>query len=205
MSQLDRWWPIPGAEALRDELAAAYADPHRGYHDTRHLTDVLQRIDELLDADDLGVDRTTVRLAAWFHDGVYDGRPGAEERSAQWAEQSLPAVGVSPDRVAEVARLVRMTERHRPAEDDPAGGVLCDADLGILAADPERYDEYTSAVRREYAQVPDVAFAEGRSAILRDLVAKDTLFHTTYAREHWEARARANVAAELKRLSAGSS
>lgn len=205
MTQLDRWWPLPGAEALRDELAAAYADPHRGYHDTRHLTEVLQRIDELLDTDDLGVDRTTVRLAAWFHDSVYDGRPGAEERSAQWAEQSLPAVGVAPDRVAEVARLVRMTEHHCPAEDDRPGAVLSDADLGILAADPQRYADYTSAVRREYAHVPDRAFAEGRSAILRELVAKATLFHTAYAREHWEARARANVAAELERLSAGTS
>lgn len=205
MTQIDHWWPLPAAEALRDELAAAYADPHRDYHDIVHLTEVLERIDELLDADDLGVDRTTLRLAAWFHDGVYDGRPGAEERSAQWAERSLPAVGVTPARVAEVARLVRMTERHRPAEDDPAGGVLCDADLGILAADPQRYADYTSAVRREYAHVPDRAFAEGRSAILRDLVAKATIFHTAYAREHWEVRARANVAAELKRLSAGNS
>jgi predicted metal-dependent HD superfamily phosphohydrolase len=203
LTQLDRWWPLPAAEALRDELAAAYAEPRRGYHDTRHLTEVLQRIDELLDADDFGVDRTTVRLAAWFHDGVYDGRPGAEERSAQWAEQSLPAVGVTPDRVAEVTRLVRMTEHHRPAEDDHSGAVLSDADLGILAADPQRYADYTSAVRREYAHVPDRAFAEGRSAILRDLLAKATLFHTAYAREHWEAPARANVAAELERLSSG--
>jgi predicted metal-dependent HD superfamily phosphohydrolase len=203
LTQLDRWWPLPAAAALRDELAAAYADPRRGYHDTRHLTEVLQRIDELLDADDLGVDRTTVRLAAWFHDGVYDGRPGAEERSAQWAEQSLPAVGVTPDRVAEVTRLVRMTEHHRPAEDDHSGAVLSDADLGILAADPQRYADYTSAVRREYAHVPDRAFAEGRSAILRDLLAQATLFHTAYAREHWEAPARANVTAELERLSSG--
>jgi predicted metal-dependent HD superfamily phosphohydrolase len=43
-------------------------------------------------------------------------------------------------------------------------------------------------------------FRTGRAAILRDLVGKPHLFHTTWARTHWEATARANVAAELARL-----
>ena len=55
-------------------------------------------------------------------------------------------------------------------------------------------------MRREYAHVPDDEFAAGRGAILRDLLAKPTLFHTAYAREHWEATARTNVARELAEL-----
>ena len=50
--------------------------------------------------------------------------------------------------------------------------------------------------------MPDEQFAAGRAAILRDLLAKPTLFHTTYARTHWEERARANVARELAELDA---
>ena len=189
MSLPDRW-PPAGREDLRDALLAAYADPKRGYHDTLHLTEVLDRIDEL--AATTAFDRDAVVLAAWFHDAVYDGQPGAEERSALWA---LEALGDE-----EVARLVRLTERHRPADDDPNGCVLSDADLAILAAPAERYREYAATVRREYGHVPDEAFAASRSAILRDLLAKPTLFHTEHARTHWEAAARANVERELSEL-----
>ena len=99
--------------------------------------------------------------------------------------------------VAEVARLVRLTESHRPAESDLSGCVLSDADLAILAAPDGRYAEYVTAVRREYSHVPERAFRQGRAAILQDLLAKPHLFHTAYAREHWEATARANVRREL--------
>ena len=66
----------------------------------------------------------------------------------------------------EVARLVRLTERHLPADDDANGCVLSDADLAILAATPERYAEYAADVRREYAHVPDDLFRAGRAAVL---------------------------------------
>ena len=198
MDLADRW-PLPGSPDLRDELLAAWSEPHRGYHDLRHLAEVLDRVDELGSAG-VGFDRLAVVLAAWFHDGVYDGQPGAEERSAAWAEASLPGVGTPGDTVAEVARLVRLTESHRPADEDRNGCVLSDADLAILAAPAARYTEYVAAVREEYAHVPDSAFAEGRAAILRDLLAKPHLFHTGHAREHWEESARANVEAELRAL-----
>jgi len=191
-------WPLTGRDNLHEALLAAYADQSRGYHDTRHLAEVLDRIAEM--AETTTFDRRAVVLAAWFHDAVYDGQPGAEERSARWA---LAEFGDRPDGDVdgqEVARLVRLTEHHRPDDDDVNGCVLSDADLAILAAPADRYDEYTADVRREYAEVPDDAFAAGRAAILRDLIAKPRLFHTAHARTHWEARARANVERELSVL-----
>ena len=194
MSDLDRFWPAGLPAALRGRLEAAYADPGRGYHDLLHLTEVLTHVDELTSPDD--PTREAVLLAAWFHDAVYDGRVDDEERSARLALSSLGDTPLGQ----EVARLVRLTATHRPADDDHAGQVLCDADLGILAAAPERYASYTAGVRREYAHVPDADFAVGRTAVLRDLLAKPTLFHTDRARRLWETRARANVEAELARL-----
>jgi predicted metal-dependent HD superfamily phosphohydrolase len=190
-------WPLAGAEAVRDELLSAYADPARGYHDTRHLSEVLGRLEELAGAG-TSFERLPVELAAWFHDGVYDGGPDAEERSAAWAEDAL--AGLDRALVAEVARLVRLTETHRPADDDPNGCALSDADLAILAAPTSRYEEYVADVRREYAHVSDDDFRAGRAAILTDLLSKPHLFHTAHAREHWEPAARANVELELTRL-----
>ena len=193
-------WPLPGDRALGAQLVASYAHPDRGYHDTRHLSEVLERLQELALHGE-SFDRMPVVLAAWFHDSVYDAHPDTERRSAAWAAEVLPGL-VEPAVVEEVVRLVLLTEHHRPADDDRNGGALSDADLAILAAGPERYAEYVAAVRREYASVDDRDFAAGRAAILRDLLAKPHLFHTTHARSSWEATARANVAAELAGLAA---
>ncbi|CUR59595.1 conserved hypothetical protein [metagenome] len=191
MTELSHWWPLHDQDALLSELEAAYADPSRGYHDTRHLEEVFERLVEL--APSTPFDREPVLLAAWFHDAVYDGQPGAEERSAQWAEAAL----AQHPQVAEVARLA---EHHRPADADLNGCALSDADLGILAASPQRYEQYVASVRREYAHVEEGDFAAGRAAILTDLLAKPTLFHTEHARAEWESVARANVEAEISRL-----
>src|SRR5690242_10178847 len=79
-------WPLPDT-GLRDDLVAAYSSD-RGYHDLRHLAEVLARIDEL-DAAGEPFHRLPVVLAAWFHDGVYDGVAGDEARSASWADRAL--------------------------------------------------------------------------------------------------------------------
>lgn len=190
-------WPLAVGQELRDSLLTAYGGPGRHYHDLRHLGEVLGRLDELAAA---GVAVSTpARLAAWFHDAVYDGAPEPERRSAEWAQAALAAY-VGPVDAAEVARLVRVTESHRPDAGDQAGAALCDADLAILASDAPRYSEYVAGVREEYAHLSDELFERGRAAVLEALHDTPTLFHTAYAREHWEAAARANLARELTGL-----
>ena len=193
-------WPLDAGHDVRDEVLAAYADPERGYHDTTHLAEVLGRIEALAQAGTT-FERLPVLLAAWFHDSVYDGERDAEERSAAWAEESLPAL-CDAATVAEVVRLVRPTETHRPEEGDAEGCALSDADLGILAAPAQRYAAYVAAVRTEYAHLDDVTFTEGRALVLADLLDKPRLFHTGFAVEHWEAPARANASRELEELRA---
>ena len=180
------------------ELLGRYAEPHRRYHDLAHLDDVLRNVDVLAEhAGDVHV----VRMAAWFHDAVYD--PTAadnEERSAVLAQTTLSELRVEDSIAAEVARLVRGTADHAPEPGDLDAAVLCDADLAILASGPERYQVYVEAVRAEYAHVDDLAFAAGRAAVLRGLLERDPMFSTPTGRDRWEAAARANVSAELARL-----
>ena len=192
MPDLARYWPLDDDEPRR-RLEESYDAAGRGYHDRLHLTEVLEHVDELLPPGH--TDRTAVLVAAWFHDAVYEGRDDDESRSANLAESVLDGSLAS-----EVGRLVRLTATHRPADDDLAGQVLCDADLAILAAPPERYASYVAGVRAEHAHVPDADFASGRAAVLRDLLDKPTLFHTPVARRRWEQAARANVERELSTL-----
>jgi predicted metal-dependent HD superfamily phosphohydrolase len=194
VTDLAERWPLADLADVRDALLAAYADPSRGYHDGLHLTEVLDRLDELAAAG-VAFDATAARLAAWFHDAIYDGERDAEERSAVWAEEALAGTAYA----AEVARLVRLTETHDPSDADAAGQALCDADLAILASPRERYDAYLAGVRRDYAHISDSDFEAGRAAVLRDLAGRGRLFHTAYARETWEPAARVNLERELAR------
>lgn len=198
--ELPQHWPLPAATDLRSDLLAAYADPERHYHDTRHLIEVLERLDELAEAGER-FEQVPVVLAAWFHDSVYDGERDAEERSAAWAEDTLP-FHCEQELSDEVARLVRLTEMHAPAPEDANGCALSDADLAILAAPASRYAEYAAAVRREYGHLDDSEFRTGRAQVIETLLAKQPLFRTDYARTHWEQPARANLARELSQLTA---
>jgi predicted metal-dependent HD superfamily phosphohydrolase len=194
-----------GATADADSVAAAGAEllarwraPERRYHDAEHLAEVLDGVDALAAS---ARDAAAVRLAAWFHDAVYDGRPGDDEqRSADLAGVVLTSLGVPADRIAQVRRLVLLTAAHDPAPGDDDGAVLSDADLAILASPPERYGRYVRAVREEYPHVPEDMFRAGRAAVLRALDAAPRLYRTAAARERWEDPARANLARELTAL-----
>ncbi|ACY99280.1 MULTISPECIES: HD domain-containing protein [Thermomonospora] len=195
-----RWVALAGEETRRigADLADRYGEEHRRYHTREHLVAVLDLVDELAGHAD---DPDLVRLAAWFHDAVYDPRRGDnEERSAVKAERVLADTDLPPEAIAEVARLVRLTATHTPGPADRNGQVLCDADLAILGADAERYAAYAAAVRSEYAFVPEEHFNAARADILRSLLAKPTIFHTPPARERFERRARRNLHQELSRL-----
>jgi len=205
VSGLSRYWPSLLAEHtdVRNRLVDAYDEPHRGYHNGRHLAEVFARIDLILAAEPgITVDREALLLAAWFHDAVYDVGEDNEERSATLAERELAIVDAPPLLVEEVVRLVRLTKTHQVTASDIAGQVLCDADLGVLAADEQRYAEYTRGVRREYAHVGDDDFRQGRARVLHDLLAMPALFNTGFAKQHWENSARANVERELVELEA---
>ncbi|GAA3141309.1 hypothetical protein GCM10010521_29830 [Streptomyces rameus] len=189
----------PDPAPYADALLVRWQEPQRRYHTVAHLTAVLDHIDVL---ETYAADPDAVRLAAWFHDAVYlPERSENEERSARLAERALPEAGVPDATTAEVARLVRLTVTHDPADDDRDGQVLCDADLAILAAPPSAYAAYTADVREEYHFVPNDAFRAGRAAVLRQLLGLPRLFRTPYGQEEWEATARYNLTGELEMLS----
>ncbi|MFF5361076.1 hypothetical protein ACFY4I_17055 [Streptomyces scabiei] len=190
--------PGPAPAPYADNLIERWAEPQRKYHTLDHLTAVLDRVEVL---EEYAADPDLVRLATWFHDAVYlPDRSENEERSARLAERALTEAGVPAEKVAEVARLVRLTITHDPADDDTNGQVLCDADLAILASPPEAYAAYAAAVREEYGFVPDEAFREGRAAVLRRLLDLPRLFRTPYGEREWEGRARKNLRTELAAL-----
>ncbi|CAN5746147.1 hypothetical protein BH24ACT6_BH24ACT6_18880 [soil metagenome] len=188
------------SHAVRDEVCSAHLEVGRVYHGLRHVTWVVRHVVTLcgeVTANDIGA----IVAAAFFHDIVYEPtRNDNEERSARVAAARLTDLGWPDDRVRTVARVVRVTQRHLPGDEDIDAMVLCDADLTVLGTSPEDYVAYTSGVRREYRHVDDDAWRTGRTHVLHAFLARDSIYQTTPAIDRWEARARANITSELVAL-----
>lgn len=198
----------PRADAVLLERAATrlvdlWREPHRVYHGIHHLAEMLAVLGRLAADDALTPPQLLAcRVAAWLHDAVYDvpAEPGANEQaSAALAVELLDELDAEVDLIELVASLVQATTDHEVAG-DPVHGAFLDADLWILGAPADRFDEYCRQVRAEYSSVPDEAYRAGRSRILAALLDRPQIYATTRARTAWEAAARANVEHELARL-----
>jgi predicted metal-dependent HD superfamily phosphohydrolase len=204
-ADMRQWWltdagPGRASFAVFDALVDRYREPHRRYHSVRHVTFVRRDVAELLAIEPVP-DPIAVRLAAWYHDAIYDPRSGTNEAdSAALAQSDLSALGQRADRIAAVERLILATAAHEPSAPDEA--VLLDADLAVLAAEPRAYDAYVAGVRFEYRFVDDDGWRVGRSAVLQRFLDRPRIFRTT-AKAADEHRARANLAAELASLRVG--
>jgi predicted metal-dependent HD superfamily phosphohydrolase len=201
----DRWALELGRDRVAtttfDRLLTRYREPHRAYHTLAHVLRVLRRVDELLAVVPVG-DAGAVRLAAWYHDAVYDPRADAganEAASASLARRDLEALGQAPGRIADVERLVMVTTSHRPSEGAPDEAVVCDADLAVLGADPSTYTAYVNGVRTEYDFLTTDEWRVGRAAVLRAFLDRETIYSTP-PMHALEATARANLTAELASL-----
>jgi predicted metal-dependent HD superfamily phosphohydrolase len=182
--------PLELPAALAAELAAAYAEPARVYHDASHIAEVLAWFDRVFE--DVGWrDPASVYVAIVFHDAIYV--PGAKDnelRSAAWLrESSLPCD------LSRAAALVELTARHgQLAQVDDEAALFLDCDMAILGAAPAAFDAYDAAIAREYHAVPADAFRAGRRAFLQGVLAPPRIFLSDYFHAKLDQQARANLA-----------
>jgi len=196
--------PSYDACLVEAELRArsAYSEPHRRYHDERHLAECLAELDRV---GDLALRQSRLlRWAILWHDAVYEpGQRDNEERSAELAHMELTRCGVPAEDAGEVARLILATEFHRADPGDALGRLIVSIDLAILGAHPDRYREYAADVRREYSHVGDAMWRTGRALVLRRLLDAERLYPDENFRKRLETQARDNMEAELRELGEG--
>lgn len=199
-----RWaglWDRLGAHgdglSIFSALQVAYAEPARAYHTAEHIRDCLAQFD---------VSRHSaqrpdeVEAAIWFHDAVY--LPGAsdnEDRSARLVLTTLAKAGPPVEVADRIAGLVLSTQ-HLAIPAEPDARLLCDIDLSILGRTPEVFDEFERRIRLEYGWVPEPVYRDARVEILDGFLRRPSIYQTDYFRDHYEGRARANLARILKAL-----
>lgn len=189
------------SEALKlsKKIAEEYQAENRSYHNFEHIENLLSFLNERKQKIR---DLNGVKLAAWFHDVVYDTKSSDnEEQSAQYAQNYLEQLGIPEEIIAHVVALIRSTAKHEAIENDSDSAIFLDADLAILGASEENYDKYAAKIRKEYDWVSDEEYKAGRIKVLESFLNRPTIYFTEEAGKELEQQARKNIEREIARLS----
>jgi predicted metal-dependent HD superfamily phosphohydrolase len=183
--------------SLIERLRVRYAEPHRRYHAWPHVLACLDARRRIARAAPPEVD-----LALLFHDAIYEPLAGDNEaRSAALLVEEGRRAWIDDRVVRRAEGLVLATRHdHGDALDSEEACVVVDADLSILGAPRATFDRYEAEVRAEFAAIDDATFASGRTAVLRSLLARPSIFATHVGRRLWETAARRNLEASLAAL-----
>jgi predicted metal-dependent HD superfamily phosphohydrolase len=117
----------PEIDLLFRLLTNAYSKPDRCYHNLNHIQQVLTTIDRFTSQLQ---DPIAVRLAAWFHDFVYDSQAADNEfQSAKLASELLTELNLAPATIDRVCQLILATQGHQTDAADIDRSIFLDADL----------------------------------------------------------------------------
>jgi predicted metal-dependent HD superfamily phosphohydrolase len=193
------------AQSLFKKTAIAYSSDGRFYHTFVHIGQVLGTVNFLINSGDSplpGDNGPVLKLAAWFHDVIYEPRRDDNEiQSAGWMERELLPLRFPEHVIWAASCLIMATRNHNTSPDDRPTQILLDADLSILGAPERIYAQYAEAIRREYAFVPDDDYRAGRRTVLERFLARPQIFNSPIAFAALEKRARANMVEEIRMLS----
>ncbi len=189
---------VTAHDPLLEAALAHHRQPHRAYHDERHVLELLELArtyaPDLLAAE---------RLAILFHDAVYV--PGAAKgsnealsallmRATVFALVQAGAITVPDASDIDTADIIiRATTHAEPPP--PAAARVCDLDLWRLAAPWDDFRRHAEDIRREFRFLhpSDAAFWDARRAFYRSMLAKPAIFATEDFRRRFEPQARANL------------
>lgn len=199
---LNLWENLSSREGANDwfeRLTDLYNEPHRWYHNARHIVDCLNEFES---ARRFTNEADAVEWAIWFHDAIYDPRAADnEERSADLARQCCQEAGLGNQFSESVSQLILSTKTHDISMDSNAP-LIVDVDLSIFGQGDERFWEYESQIRKEYSWVPSDIFAPKRAEILEGFLSRNKIFAMEVFFNRYEHRARRNLQASVQKLRA---
>lgn len=171
-----------------------YYEPHRKYHDIRHIQWMLMEFHGVMH---LSVNPVDVEAAIWFHDAIYE--PLAHDNEERCVELARKCLG--NEMTPEIERLIMLTKHNTiPEPGDIDGGIMVDCDLSILGADQVMYDAYERGIREEYRMVPEDKYREGRLKVLNSFLSRKQIYCTHPFINRYEESARHNLMKSCKRL-----
>lgn len=178
------------------EIASGHTRPDRHYHNLTHLNALLHELEPYREK---FTNWDVVIFAIVYHDLVYNTLKGNnEEASAAIAVERLRGISFPENLIVICERMILATRTHEAR--DPETNLFTDADLSILGADPEMYQEYAKQVRREWRLYPDIVYNPGRKKVLRRFMDMARIYKTDEFFNKYEQKARANILREIDSL-----
>lgn len=179
------------------ELALVhYRQPHRFYHDTAHVQEMMA-LSRALKFDLSSAEE----LAILWHDAVYV--PGADKglNEKLSAKLMLATAANGPSFFSAIDKPTLLAAEHIILETTHAGEPsaeaerVIDLDLYRLGSPWAEFDRHAHAIEREFRVLHDSAekFWTARGNFYRSMLQRPHLFATTLFRERYEAQAHDNL------------
>lgn len=185
------------AEQLWAELYKAYTGKGRHYHNLAHLSHMIQEAASILPELE---DPDTICCSIFYHDIIYNvKRQDNEEKSADLGTQRALDIGLGVQGAKLCHHQILATKSHA-LSDNMDTNYLCDIDLSVLGGEPDVYQNYTAAIRKEYSIYPGFLYRKGRKKVLKHFLEMERIFKTDIFREKYEDKARGNLLVELNGL-----
>lgn len=202
------------------QLMEHYGKKGRHYHNIEHVCYCLMEYDWIRG---FCKHPSAVKIALMFHDTVYDSKASNnEELSAEvaevWIQSQANAVNFwDTDEVwggweeqknaasllcKEVRRLIMLTKHDvAPDKNDFDGKYIVDIDLAIFGKDAATYADYADDIREEYSWVEDEIFKKKRIEVLKNFLARPSIYYSGFFKDKYEEKARENLSREIRMLS----
>lgn len=185
-------------EPILVEIFDRYSEPNRAYHNLIHIAKMLLIIGG---QDEYPEDLCELSVATIFHDIIYDRQAkDNEERSAEYAMRVFGLLGFENEFLTKVNAYILGTKHHVVDPFFPHTATMIDADLSILGAPYDEYQEYAEAIRQEYSFVGEEAYRVGRTAVLNSFLNRKKIYLVPWFRDKFETQARVNIDWEIETL-----
>jgi len=194
------WETVCGAlppPQLYELLINRYNEPQRAYHTLVHLKECFAWLEHVRP---LAQRPAELELALWFHDAIYNPRHADNEiQSAMLAAAAAQKAGAAQETVHRIHELIMATTHDGRAKTDDEL-LICDIDLAILGAAPDRFEIYEQQIRAEYRHVPRMIYRRKRAAVLQTFVDRPAIYASQFFSGRCELQARSNLQQSIRRL-----
>lgn len=182
---------------LWDNINSNYSQKNRHYHNLDHLENLYKK---LYPYRDKFKNWNIVLLSIFYHDIIYNTlKSDNEEKSAQAALKSLTTIQIPQSEIDICVEMILATKKHSVSNNLDIN-YFTDADLSILGANWEEYEQYFKNVRKEYWFYPSFLYHPGRKKILQHFLSMERIFKTEEFFDLYEYPARTNIQREIDLL-----
>jgi predicted metal-dependent HD superfamily phosphohydrolase len=170
----------------------------RHYHTLHgHIYDCLEELDKFKKEYPYFTDEWfETEFVMWIHDIFYVALSDYNEaESANLGGSLVFGTPFSAQRIkyGVIATKTALPPRNYVHESEPELELICDLDLVGMGGSYEQFVDNGLLIRKEFAEVPDDAFAVGRKKFFEELYKRGYVYRLPYFKDRYEKRARENI------------